>query len=141
MAIYGTVEGRLWKDAETFTFGDGKVGLRIPLVSNHSRAYAEENPEGTFVNGTLWRGGDKLAAQFVKGRQVVLIGEIQQLKDSERNNYNMQINVDQFVLGVVPGSSNQSQDKGPAYSDASENFNGGVDEKPTYDPFSDDDSF
>lgn len=145
MAIIGTVEGRLWKDAETFNFGDGKVGIRISLVSNNTRSYAVENPEPTWVNATLWRGGEKLAGQFVKGRQVMLVGEIEQLRAPDGKNYNLQINVDQFVLGVVPGAPKEPAYKGPSYSNTSENFNGGVEDTQNYNPFTvgdpDDDSF
>lgn len=136
MAIYGTVFGRVTQDATTFNWGDGRVGVRVGLVSENSRAWRDEDPKPTWVQATIFRGGEKIAPKLTKGTLVVMHGEIVH----ENREYNMDITVDDFR--IIPRQNDSGYNQGyqnhGGYNSPNESFNGGVDDTPSMNVSDDD---
>ena len=111
--IKATAVGRLSKDAEIFTYGQGKTGISFALICNQMGG-----DSSTYIQCVQF-GRDENLAQYLKmGNQLIVHGD---LVIEERNgSYYTKIIVSELEFGARKNSNNNNN-----YSNNNYNYNGG----------------
>lgn len=107
--------GRLARDPELKTVGDGISMARFTVAVN--RRFAKENAEqkADFINCTAWRKtGEFIAKYFKKGSMIAVAGELQARTwedDTGQKRYATEVNVSEaYFTGEKSGTVNKSND-------------------------------
>lgn len=107
--------GRLARDPELKTVGDGISVARFTIAVN--RRFAKENAEqkADFINCTAWRKtGEFIAKYFKKGSMIAVTGELQARTwedDTGQKRYATEVNVSEaYFTGEKSGTVNKSND-------------------------------
>lgn len=86
--------GRLAKDAEVFTYGQNKTGLKFPVIC------PKQNRENTvYVNCTMFGPDENLAQYLTQGNQVIFSGELD-INAGNDGNYYTSVIVNQLEFGA-----------------------------------------
>lgn len=117
--------GRLTKNAEVFTYGDNKTGIRFSIAS--SNGYDEN---ATFLNCVFWNRGQNLANHLLQGNQVIVEGEME-VNSSQNGQYYTQCRVTNLEFGAKKNSSNSNgyAQQGNQYGQNNVYQNGPIDDE------------
>lgn len=93
--------GRLTKDANVFSYGQGKSGVNFTLACNQIG-----RDEAVFINCVVF-GRDENLAQYLKmGNQIIVNGNL--TIDKNNDNYYTKIIVDELEFGAKKQNNNDS---------------------------------
>lgn len=87
--------GRLTKDANSFSYGQGKTGVGFTIASND-----KGSEEAEFLNCTMFNSSEKFAGYLEKGNQVMVSGRY-----SKNDEGYVTCIVDELEFGSKRGSS------------------------------------
>lgn len=115
--------GRIAKDCRKFQWknssGQTMNGFSFGLVCN--RYYGDENP--TYVQCTLYRGGDNLEQWLTTGRQLTVFGTL------SRNDQYYNLDVDSFDFGAEPAGAGNKRNSGRSGADEPNGYRYEMDEQ------------
>lgn len=122
--IVTTAIGRLTKDAEVFTYGQGKSGINFCLACNDPM-----NPDGdaNFLNCVIFGRDQNLAQYLTMGNQIIAHGNLSLTNDGKGNYYTKLI-VNNFEFGAKKAGGNHNQNyqqNNGGYNSGSYNSNSG----------------
>lgn len=89
-----TAVGRLTKDAEVFTYGQGKSGIKFGLACN-----IRGTDEPVFINCTQFGRDENTAMYLTMGDQIIVHGDLTKNKGNDGNWYD-QIIVQEWEFGA-----------------------------------------
>lgn len=116
--------GRLTRDAELKTVGDGISMARFTVAVNRRFAKADSEQKADFINCTAWRKtGEFIAKYFKKGSMIAVTGELQThtyLNDMGEKRYVTEVNVSETYFageksGIQTGTQTETEQQ-PSYT-------------------------
>ena len=105
--------GRLVKDPEARTVGDGISIARFTIAVDRRFTGKDGQRQTDFINCTAWRKtGEFICRYFHKGNMIAVIGELQTRTwedDTGQKRYATEVNVSEaYFTGEKPGAPNQN---------------------------------